>query len=677
MTKVRVDTDGGSRVSDLVPGGGTSTVGVAAGKTRRLRFTLAATEDAPHDGFGAAGISEITVPGLDPQRSIRLPDDHPAFLARGVPTATFLFERSRGPSRVSLSDDEDQRIDRLIDTPSDARFAYSGTADPVPGTALNGLLYPGGGILVSTSSTLSASPAVAAERLLDGSDVTSWSASPDDPDPRIDLLWRDERIVDQVQITIPAGASFRPRTVIVAAGGTAINVNLTDAGVASFTPIRTNSLSLSFPERDGRLPWIPASSSDATDPLTVAAVRVPALADLTPAPRSLSSVVRLPCGGGPPIIIDGDEVPTRVDTTLGALLELGQAAVTACVPIHLTHGPHHVVASPTALFVPRTGALVGESSTGAAEIAKEVNPVEWGPDRRVVDVRPGPASFLVVRENFNRGWTATTQFGRHLRPVRLDGWQQGWSLPADVTGRVVLRYEPQRWLSAALRVGLGALALLSLLVIVPVRRRRPIGRLVNVAGLGPTVGGIGAVALLAISGWYALVALVMLPLRRWRALSLLAGGAYLAAGLLVARSSPARVTDGDGAFGLPAQVLTVIALAAVTVSALGGRSGPSGDDEDGSESRDVLCQPVEPPHAPRDIVVGGPHDIDNIEPVMLQESDQGALGEQAQVADDELAGPTEDPLVANLAEDGLTSEHQEDPIEPCGEVRGRDQQRPI
>ena len=67
--------------------------------------------------------------------------------------------------------------------------------------------------------------------------------------------------------------------------------------------------------------------------------------------------------------------------------------------------------------------------------AARAETVAWGSARRVLRVTAGPASYLVVNENFNAGWQAVTAGGALLRPVRLDGWKQAWLLPAGTSGR--------------------------------------------------------------------------------------------------------------------------------------------------------------------------------------------------------------------------------------------------
>ena len=85
----------------------------------------------------------------------------------------------------------------------------------------------------------------------------------------------------------------------------------------------------------------------------------------------------------------------------------------------------------------------------------------------------GPASYLVVNENFNPGWRAVLG-GRPLRAVRLDGWKQAWLLPAGAAGLVTLTYLPNAVYCAAIFGGLSSLALILLLAFRPWgwRRRR-------------------------------------------------------------------------------------------------------------------------------------------------------------------------------------------------------------
>ena len=75
-------------------------------------------------------------------------------------------------------------------------------------------------------------------------------------------------------------------------------------------------------------------------------------------------------------------------------------------------------------------------------------------------------SYLVVNENFNAGWQARLG-GTRLRTVRIDGWKQGWLLPAGTAGTVTLVYVPGSGYRDAIAGGLGTLALVMLVALWP------------------------------------------------------------------------------------------------------------------------------------------------------------------------------------------------------------------
>jgi len=58
-----------------------------------------------------------------------------------------------------------------------------------------------------------------------------------------------------------------------------------------------------------------------------------------------------------------------------------------------------------------------------------------------------------------------------LSSIVVDGWQQGWVVPAGVSGEVELSFVPDRLYRSGLLVGAGLLLLLVVLAALPVRRR--------------------------------------------------------------------------------------------------------------------------------------------------------------------------------------------------------------
>ena len=77
----------------------------------------------------------------------------------------------------------------------------------------------------------------------------------------------------------------------------------------------------------------------------------------------------------------------------------------------------------------------------------------WGAESRDVEVGAGDASYLVVNENANAGWEATLA-GEQLPSVTIDGWRQGYLVPAGAGGTVELRFAAVAGYRAALLVGL-------------------------------------------------------------------------------------------------------------------------------------------------------------------------------------------------------------------------------
>src|SRR5262249_30287656 len=83
------------------------------------------------------------------------------------------------------------------------------------------------------------------------------------------------------------------------------------------------------------------------------------------------------------------------------------------------------------------------------------------PSRRILQVTARTRSYLVVNQDFNAGWQARLG-GTRLRTVRIDGWKQGWLLPAGTAGTVTLTYMPNSGYRDAIFGGLGTLALVVL-----------------------------------------------------------------------------------------------------------------------------------------------------------------------------------------------------------------------
>jgi len=118
------------------------------------------------------------------------------------------------------------------------------------------------------------------------------------------------------------------------------------------------------------------------------------------------------------------------------------------------------------------------------------------------------ARVLVVPESMNPGWVAHSADGNRLTPVVVNGWQQGWVLPAGTSGTVTLTFPSNSLYRAGLLWGLALLPLLALLALVRPRReiddepaqpwRLSTGVVaIAVLGAGWLISGIAGVAVFA------------------------------------------------------------------------------------------------------------------------------------------------------------------------------------
>jgi arabinofuranan 3-O-arabinosyltransferase len=236
--------------------------------------------------------------------------------------------------------------------------------------------------------------------------------------------------------------------------------------------------------------------------------------------------------------------------------------------LDLGSGSHRVEAGDAGPLAVTDVTLTRGTVEAVAGAGRTLRIVDWLGDRREVQVGSGAASYLTTYENYNDGWQATLG-GKKLTPLRLDGWQQGWRIPAGAGGTVKLSYEPSTTYEAGLiggGVGVAALAGLVLW------RRREAGP-DEPQPAAPDAGlWLGTVALtlvgVVIAGPFALL-VPALALLAWKRHALLVPIAFLAlagAGIAAATGAGSPPGASEGAFGPAAQVLALIGLFAGLVS---------------------------------------------------------------------------------------------------------------
>ncbi len=223
---------------------------------------------------------------------------------------------------------------------------------------------------------------------------------------------------------------------------------------------------------------------------------------------------------------------------------------------------------------------------GAAGTARSVRVRAWQPEYRQVSVGPGAASYLELHQNANAGWVATMN-GRTLRPVQLDGWQQGFVVPAGKGGVVTLTFKPVKFYHVW--IILSAAGALGLLAVAFAGRKRDRAReqrervreergrvrelmdrpshAVLAAGAPQRwrttwLGLTALAAAMAIAGGPVALAVPVVAVlaRRWPSwFGGLAAAGMVTAGVLTALATHPAL-QGTGAFGAPAQAAALVAL---------------------------------------------------------------------------------------------------------------------
>lgn len=619
VSALSVTTESGTVVSQVRPNESLQTIAAPAGPTRWVRIAFAAVSHETAGG-ATAGLREVTVFARGPGASrpvaippappwVRVPEEGSQLSASatGAALPAFAFLRQTANPVDVLREDPEPQLRRVFEIPVRGSMRIAATAVPHPGRRLDALLTPPGGLEVSASSSWNDLPGYRPANMVDGSRRTAWVAQPTrpeptstpgapglrgfgssprrslispapvetDPHPAVELRWSGERVLSSLHV-VPAGDfAARPLSLRLTSPGGTREVELPPSGEARFEPLTTDRVTLSFPSVARRYTTTGFSEDPrARLPVGLREVDFPALRDLRPPPLLPRTRIDRPCGQGPPIVLDGRRLPTSLSTSASAIVQLRSVPVWICTParsVRLAAGDHRLVSRAGTAFTLTSLSLTprGWEAAGARAASRRARIGDWGNAHRTIDVGRGGPAYLEIHENFNRGWRATLA-GRRLEPVRLDGWQQGFAMPAGAGGTVKLDFTPADEYSIALAAG-GVLALgLLALALLPAGRRRHEPASV---GTAPPFGTEVRIALTVVA-----VALISLPavpvavagcvLAR-RQPPLLAWGAalcVLTAAVIVVIDPDPHPLDRAAAFGSPAQILSASAIGLMLAS---------------------------------------------------------------------------------------------------------------
>ncbi len=498
---------------DPFAGGTPTQVTIEAGAQRQtldatgtsMRFTL--TGEAVSairlvvEGFtqtvkdGSFGITEVEIPGVAVERTLLVPapptGTGPAtvVLTAAAATPACFFGPATGPARctqrvVRLSEDG-PTIDRTLTLV--AASAYTGTvwARPRAGAALDALLdghY--GGPIVTASSAAFNEPAARPGAVVDGDTGTTWRAAAEDDAPELRFAWPTQQRITGLRLALDGDGLFVAGSpvgaVTVTAGGQTFTAAVGDGGEVVFDrPVTTPELTLRLEAGEPARVFEPYSNRIGSAPVAVSEVTFHTDGGAERRLPDPSAIVDLPCGSGPELSVGGHTVATRLSGTLRELVQRQEIPAVACLSTSdstgaipsVGPGTVRVVAAPSDLAVPTRVVLAPDSQRTPSADAVRLEIDEWSVTRRLVTV-PEHAGELVlaVRENSNPGWVASLG-GVELTPIVVDGWQQGWIIPAGLSGQVELRYAADGTYRAGLLAGALAVLAVVAFAIAPSRRR--------------------------------------------------------------------------------------------------------------------------------------------------------------------------------------------------------------
>ncbi|WP_191280319.1 alpha-(1-_3)-arabinofuranosyltransferase domain-containing protein [Nocardioides flavus (ex Wang et al. 2016)] len=479
VTSVRISTEDRSTVAEVEPNGAVPAVRVDDDAASTLRVTvLGAGVDR-----GQVRLSDVRIAGRDVSRSLVVPgavsSDTAVFLSSEIPRRACAVGPDDSVVGCELAwqreTSETPGFDRTITVEESGEWTVKGHALATHGPLLAGLFAPlaEDQVDVVATSTYGGDPAVGAAGALDGRPETGWTSAPGDPGAALQLTWGPRRTVSRIDVSgSPDLPGDLPEYVVVEGGpgtGEPQLVATRGAQAGVMQPVRTNRLRVT------------AYGQAGLDGVGISELDVAGIEDLLHRPDP-GTPTGTACGFGPSVEVAGRTVQTRISGTLGDVRSGRNLAVIPCGKrsVALTPGEHRVRVTNPEGFVTSSLVLAPDPPETAAAVRPSVR--SWSSTHREVEVSSPAESVLGVAESFNRGWTASID-GTDLAPVVLDGWRQGFVVPAGTRGVVSLDYAPQVPFRVALLGGLGVVALLLLLAVGLV-----VGRVGRLRGEDPAAG---------------------------------------------------------------------------------------------------------------------------------------------------------------------------------------------
>ncbi|CAA0124896.1 Alpha-(1-_3)-arabinofuranosyltransferase [Mycolicibacterium vanbaalenii] len=604
VRRLEVATVNGTTTVRFEEAGEPVTVALPYGESPWVRITAVATDDgSPGVQFGITDFSvtqydangfahpvdlrhTVQVPGPPPGSAVAQWDLGPELLGRSgcaeSPTGI------RCAAAVALASEEPVNLSRTLTVPEQTEVTPTVWVRARQGPNLADLIAEPETVRAAGDSD-SIDVLGSAYAATDGDPGTAWTApqrivQPRTP-PTLVLTLPSPRDVAALRVTPSTSDLPAHPTMIAVDLGDGPQVRRLDQGTETLRlkPRVTDSITVSLLDWNDVIDRTALGFDQLKPPGLAEIVALDAggapIADADAAANRLRAI-NLACGRGPIIGVAGQFVQTSVSTTVGALLDNEPVPARPCSgPITLPAGQQELLISPGPTFivdgVQLAGPLAGQLGSATTD---SVDSSRWTSDHRDVEV---PASdttrVLVVPESVNPGWSARNSAGEHLTAVTVNGWQQGWVLPAGTEGTVTLGFTSNATYRAGLIGGLALLPLLAALAFLPSRRSvaavggtRPwhpsaVARGAAVVVAAALISGI--VGVVVAGGVLGLRYLLRAHEKIWNttAVGIAAAGLILAGAVL--SQNPWRSVDGYVGHSTGVQFLALLSVIAVAASA--------------------------------------------------------------------------------------------------------------
>lgn len=503
---VQVTTSVGTVTTEIAPGD-SKVVRTKPGKTTFVSVT------ARSNLVQALRIGELTVPGVEISRPLVVPTLPDAW---GAPDTVLLAVGSGGRNGC-VPVDGDQRcaegverlsedgrtIDRVVPMSAAASYEADVTVQPWGRDQLTKLVQRRRDSVVEASSQATNQAMSGAFAAVDQDSSTGWIASSEDRDPALEVDWKSTQKISGIRVTTSPSlvASTATAVVIDFDNGESRAVGLRD-GRATFDTVVASRATVRFVGRNEATTLSLDGLVGRVLPVGVSELAFTGAA-LDPTPLS-SDELELGCGTGPDLEVNGQVVRTSLRASPSQLYRGDIATAKPCetAPLQLVEGENDIRAGHTTAVRPITLELNDPAAVSPSP-AGGVAATTTHPDAGTTRVKTtAEAELLVLRVNSNEGWKATAGSTR-LTPIVVDGWQQGWVLPADGASQVSLHFSPDTTYRGGLAAGIVGIVLTVLAALHPKfgRNRRHLPSVVPARfGWLPATATVGMVAGF-VGGW--------------------------------------------------------------------------------------------------------------------------------------------------------------------------------